>query len=582
MERLSSSQVFSSTVVPPRPSFWTAKTLWAGGVIVAIALSLTQVGFLQGAIFNPAGMGLMGQFFQASLHPDLSPDFLQIMARATVTTLAYAVTGTALSVVLGLIGGLLSSEMGWQTLLPSRSGSLNQAGWLLMRSLLAVPRAIHELIWGLFFVNILGLDPLVAVLAIAIPFGAITAKVFSEIFDETPRQPWQALLNSGISPLPAFLYGLLPQALPNVLSYCFYRLECSVRSAAVLGIIGAGGLGYEIFLSLKSLRYEQLWTGFYALILLTGAVDVWSATLRRRMGFTSRLDLNLRRTAKTSQPQPTPQRAQGQDRFVKLSWIGVALAIPGCMAYLQLDWTTLIAPRTQRLLAEVTASAFPPTLDGPSFVNLVGLSVQTLAMSVLAMTLAGGLGVCLSFSAANNFFLRGGLLEPLGPQQQPHPIGRLFWLLSRAILLVGRSIPAPIWALVFLFGLFPGILPGAIALGVHNLGILGRLMAEVNENLDDRGVRSLRALGASSAQIVLYGILPQNLPRFLAYILYRWEVCIRATVIVGLVGAGGLGRLLTEQLSSFDYAGVVSTLGVFIALTFLVDLISGAARQALR
>jgi phosphonate transport system permease protein len=155
-------------------------------------------------------------------------------------------------------------------------------------------------------------------------------------------------------------------------------------------------------------------------------------------------------------------------------------------------------------------------------------------------------------------------------------------LFTRLLLLVARAVPEPIWALLFLFILFPGILPGAIALGLHNLGILGRLMAEVTENLDERPLRSLKALGASRSQVFLYGVLPLTLPRFIAYILYRWEVCIRATVIVGLVGAGGLGRLLTEQLSSFDYKSVLTTLIVFLALTFLVDLISASVRRAIR
>jgi phosphonate transport system permease protein len=154
--------------------------------------------------------------------------------------------------------------------------------------------------------------------------------------------------------------------------------------------------------------------------------------------------------------------------------------------------------------------------------------------------------------------------------------------IARLFLLFTRAIPEPVWALIFLFVLFPGILPGALALGIHNLGILGRLMAEVTENLDERPLRSLKALGATSTSTLLYGVLPRVLPRFFAYILYRWEVCLRATAIVGFVGAGGLGRLLSEQLSSFDYQGVVTTLICFICLTFLVDLISAAARRALR
>jgi phosphonate transport system permease protein len=106
-------------------------------------------------------------------------------------------------------------------------------------------------------------------------------------------------------------------------------------------------------------------------------------------------------------------------------------------------------------------------------------------------------------------------------------------------------------------------------------------MAEVTENLDERLLKSLKALGASGPQVFLYGVLPQTMPKFIAYVLYRWEVCIRATVIVGLVGAGGLGRLLTEQLSSFDYPGVVATLVCFVCLTFLVDIISATIRRML-
>ena len=80
----------------------------------------------------------------------------------------------------------------------------------------------------------------------------------------------------------------------------------------------------------------------------------------------------------------------------------------------------------------------------------------------------------------------------------------------------------------------------------------------------------------------LYGVLPAAAPRYLSYVLYRWEVTIRATVMVGLVGAGGLGRVLTEQLSSFDYDAIVTTLGCYVVLTFLVDMVSAAARRDLR
>ncbi len=556
---------------PPRPSLLNPQTVWLLALGIAIALSLFQAGVFGQDLLNPGGWPLLWRFLRASLQPELNPEFLRLTLDATLVTLAYAVCGTCLSVVLGMVGGVLTSEVWWWAMAPRQERRELSPWWLGVRSLLAFLRAIHELIWGLFFVNIWGLDPLSAILAIAIPFGAITAKVFSEILDETPRQPLTALLNSGVAPLNALMYGLLPQAFLNLLSYSFYRFECSIRSAAVLGIIGAGGLGYQILLSLQSLRYEQLWTFFLALFFLNGAVDWSSAWVRQRLGCPSRLDIN----ALQFQPQQLGQR---RDPLLSGAGLAILLLIPWCFWSIDADFSKLWSPQTIALLGDIFQASWPPNLEIP-LPQLLILALETLAMSLLAIAAAGLGGILLSFPAARNF------LDLFNPTQQARSARLWTWgtlLVTRIILLVCRAIPAPIWALVLLFVLFPGILPGAIALGLHNLGILGRLMAEVIENLDQRPLEALKAQGAPSFGVFLYGVLPMALPRFLAYILYRWEVCMRETVIVGLVGAGGLGRLLTEQLSSFDYQSVVVTLGCFVVLTFLVDWISAAARHSLR
>ncbi|MEP0788130.1 PhnE/PtxC family ABC transporter permease [Trichocoleus sp. FACHB-69] len=617
------------TSLPKRPSIFNWRTFWGLLFLASFVWSLHSAGVFEADLINEGGWNLVWRFLVAAIHPDFSREFLQLTLDATFKTLAYAVCGTFFSVLIGLAAGILSSEVWWESVLKTQKRKLiTQSPWLVVRGVLAIPRAIHELIWGLFFVNIFGLDPLVAVLAIAIPFGAITAKVFSEILDETPRQPLMALLNSGVPPLNAFIYSLIPQAFLNLLSYAFYRFECSIRSAAVLGIIGAGGLGYQIFLSLQSLRYEQMWTFLIALILLTGATDFWSAMLRRRLGAPSRLDLNVLNLSGRKKP------LYQNDPVVKVSFLGTVVLLIFSFWYVQADYSKLYSPRTFQLLAGVFQDAFPP--DFSQLSQLFELSAKTLAMSILAMAGAGLGGILLSFPAANNFLLSGGVGEKRSPQpplirgageknllsggvgekRSPQPPlirgagenlktsflrgavenlkpplkrgargdlrGNVVLFVTRFLLLVARAVPEPIWALIFLFVLFPGILPGAIALSLHNLGILGRLMAEVVENLEQRPITSLKALGATDSQVFLYGILPRTLPRFVAYILYRWEVCIRSTVIVGLVGAGGLGRLLAEQLSSFDYKGLFTTLIVFLVLTFSVDLISASVRRSLR
>lgn len=544
-------------------------TFWSFILLISLVWSLHVAGIFQGDLINVGGMSLVISFLKASVSPDISPEFLYVTLNATLTTLAFATCGTFFSLIIGIVGGLFSSQAWWNSLFPHNS----TAPWLFIRGFLAIPRSIHEGIWGLFFVNIFGLDPLVAISAITIPFGAITAKVFAEILDETQPQALSALLASGVTPCPAFLYSLIPQAFLNLLSYGFYRFECSIRSATVLGIIGAGGLGYEILLSLQALKYEQIWTLLIALIILTGSVDLWSSWLRSYLDAPSRLDLHVLNFNKKEKYS----FRQDKSYLIIFSIIGIITLIFLSFFYIKADFSKLYSTHTINNFNTIVQEFLPPNLS--ELYHLWQLSQQTLAMSILAIFIAGCGGILLSFGAAKNLFLPGGIFKPVKSNKL---LSLLLLIITRFLLLIARAIPEPIWALIFLFVFFPGILPGAIALGLHNVGILGRLMAEVIENLNPKPLQSLSALGANSTQVFLYGILPLTLPRFLAYILYRWEVCIRATIIVGLVGAGGLGRLLIEQLSSFNYPGVASTLIVFMMFTFTVDIISNLARKTWR
>lgn len=601
--------------LPSRPSPWNRRSLWGLLGLAAVAWALLQTGLPGADLVNPGGWGQLREFLAAALRPALGTRFLRLAGEAALATLAFAVCGTFLSLILGTVGGILASEAWWRSVFRARHGAPARrwrAPWLTVRAMLAVPRAIHEIVWGLFFIALVGLDPLVGVLAIAIPYGAITAKVFSEILDEAARDSLDALLDRGVRPDKAFLYSLVPEAFPDLLSYGFYRFECSIRSAAVLGIIGAGGLGYQIFLSLQALRYREMWTFLLALVVLTGLTDAWSGWLRRRMGSPHRMEIgrDLGRRSRigsaasdgTSDVGSTGAAADAggsaaatgatapaetSDRRSRDPVLTGSVALAAGLVVFSFWWVgphlgQVAAPRTLEMLARLVGEALPPSLDGLTPGRLVGLSAQTLAMSVLAVTGAALGGVVLSFPAATNFLLPGGILLGEGGGRVRAALGTAAFALTRGLLLFLRAVPAPIWALVLLFVLFPGIVPGAVALGLYTLGVLGRLMAEVTENLDARPLKALKAQGASGLQVFLYGVLPATAPQFLSYVLYRWEVTIRATVMVGLVGAGGLGRLLTEQLSSFAYDAIVVTLGCYVILTFLVDMISALVRRDLR
>lgn len=217
----------------------------------------------------------------------------------------------------------------------------------------------------------------------------------------------------------------------------------------------------------------------------------------------------------------------------------------------------------------------PAFLDGESWRNAITLSIQTLAMSVLAMAIAGT-GVLFTFLPAARNVATGEL------GGGPSKAGSVAYYVLRALFVFTRAVPELIWALLIVFVLRPGILPGALALAIHNYGILGKLSAEVVENLDTRPARALRVAGASQSQMLLYGVLPQVLPQFMTYLLYRWEVVIRTTIVVGFVAAGGLGQEFRLRMSWFHYDEVMLILICYLVLVIIVDVSAMVLRRLAR
>ena len=515
------------TRVVLRPRLTRRGWSWIGAVVVVWAV----VASTGSETFNPGGGTQWSRFWAAALQPRLDVEFLGLTFEAGLTTVAFAAVGSVIAVLIGLVGGVLTSATWWQR--PSRTSPL----WWVMRASFALPRGAHEAIWGLLFVIMLGRDPIAGVLAIAIPFGAITAKVYAEILDDAPHDAYEALLAGGSSRLVAMAYSLVPAVRGDLISYAFYRFECAIRSAVILGIIGAGGLGFELVLSFQSLNYDEMWTLIGAIMILSAAADLWSSGLRRH-----------------------PSRW-----LYRLTGLTTAGLILFSIVHLGLGASRLFTPRTRDLAARLVADMWPPALPAGGWTELVGAGFATLQMSIIAMALASALGVVAAFLAARS----GGSWHLIASA-------------TRFILLLLRSIPPPVWALVVLFVMFPGPLPGAVALGIYNLGILARLMAESIEHLDPAPRMALEAAGAPRGAGFLYSTLPQATARLTALSMYRWEVAIRETVVVGLVGAGGLGRLLAGQNAAFAYPQILATVLAYIALSFTVDLVSASVRRATR
>ncbi len=492
--------------------------------------------------------------------PDLSWDFVKLAIGEAGVTLGFAILGTALSVLIGIFGGVLLTERVWLNV-AGTSGASHWV-WRTLRGLFAIPRAMHEVVFGLVLVNILGLDPLVAVLAIGIPFGAVTAKVFAELLDEVPPDAEQTLRAAGAGRFSALMFGAIPHAMSDILSYGFYRFECAIRSAAVLGLVGAGGLGFQLALSFQTLRYNEMWTLLWALIILSGIADRWSSLVRRRRNAAS---VEMHASLSTSAP--------AKDPVLRTSAVLFLLAIPVAWWRLDVSAASLWSGRARRLSTELWRDAFPPALGDDGWRGLLGDTVDTLALAVLSMVLAWSIASVVAFIASR-------IENPWG---SPANIVRsMVGTFTRLVLLIARAVPPPVWAFLMVFILKPGLWPGVVALAIYNLGVLGRLQAEVVENLDDRPGRALRASGASAFGVANFATLPAVSGRFTALGLYRWEVAIRETVTLSVVGAAGLGRTIRDQAVRFDYDGILASIVALVLITLFVDAISSSIRRTIR
>ena len=261
------------TLVPVRPRPGSRSALTA---LLGLAFLLSVVAVAGEQVVGSGGGAAVRDLAASLLRPDLSPGFLLVVADATLLTAAYAVAGMSVAVVLGVPGALLVSGV------LTRRRSSRVATVLGFRGLFATLRAVHELVWALLLLTILGLTPLAGILAIGIPYGATIARVLGDRLLDVPQEPLDALRSAGGSPVQVLAYGRLPQAAGSLAGYLFYRLECAVRAAAVLSFIGLGGIGFRIEVALADLRFEQVWTLLAALVLLVLVVDRVSGRVRAR------------------------------------------------------------------------------------------------------------------------------------------------------------------------------------------------------------------------------------------------------------------------------------------------------------
>jgi phosphonate transport system permease protein len=265
-----------------------AAWLGAAGVAGLVGWSFRGTGVDPAALLGPEGLGQMAAYARKLFPPDLSPATLRDAGAGAAETFAISLVGTCLAVTLALPLALLATRT---VLFSGILYAREDLGWrrypriavyLGAKAMLNLLRTIPEVVWALVFVFAVGLGPFPGVLALGFHTGGVLGKLFGEVLEDVDPQPLETLQAGGAGRAAILFYGLLPQAWPQFLAYALYRWEVNIRAAAVLGFVGAGGLGQRVHIAISLFLEHELLTLILAIYLMVTLVDALSAWLRRR------------------------------------------------------------------------------------------------------------------------------------------------------------------------------------------------------------------------------------------------------------------------------------------------------------
>jgi phosphonate transport system permease protein len=277
---------------PPEAPHWNLGALLAMLVVGgALAASWHIAEIEPSLLFGEQGRRHIGAFLTGLFPPDLSLPFLRLLIVPTIETMQIAITGTVLAIMVGFPLGLLATDRLWFAgIIYEMEGEAS--GWrrkvrysvyLMARMLLNLCRSIPDVVWALMFVRVVGLGPFPGVLAIGVSYGGMLGKIYAEILENSHEGPIEALHAAGVGKFGLLVYGFLPQACTSLVSYSLYRWECAIRSAAILGLVGAGGLGQQLEISMRMFQYHETSTILIIVFVLVTAVDHLSSWVRKAL-----------------------------------------------------------------------------------------------------------------------------------------------------------------------------------------------------------------------------------------------------------------------------------------------------------
>ncbi|MDO8249503.1 MAG: ABC transporter permease [Rhodoferax sp.] len=266
-----------------RDPAWPGRVFWALAGLALLWPGLVLTEFKPWVLWQPGALKPALNFVGTFFPPRWDADFVWLLGRETWRTVAMATAGLTLAMLLAIPLSLLSVRVLSLSGLSGRMAFGPAALRHGVRWTLMLLRSVPELVWALVFVRVVGLGPTSGVLAIALTYGGMLGKVYGDILESGDAHATTSLMRNGAGRLQAFCYGLLPQCGAELTSYTVYRWECAIRSSAVLGFVGAGGLGQLMDSSMKMFNGSEVASILLVFMALVGLADRMSAMLRKSL-----------------------------------------------------------------------------------------------------------------------------------------------------------------------------------------------------------------------------------------------------------------------------------------------------------
>lgn len=425
---------------------------------------------------------------------------------------------------------------------------------LAARAVIVLTRAVPSLVFAIIFVRVFGLGPMAGGLAIAFHSVGMIAKMLADSFEEQDRLPAEAARAAGLNRLQVFAATVWSRAVPAFTSIVLYRLDINIRASAVLGLVGAGGIGVALQAAMGSLNYRRAAGIVLVIIALILLLEAISVATQRRVSTHNRAGTNpvlLPAGRETHRPGWDVRRA---------GRLALGIGAVGLFGYalwsLEADWS-----RLQDSLPNVwilVSGMFPPAFSTDILIGVM----ESLVMAMTA-TVAGVL-VGLPLALVSTGLLVGN---------------RVLSAAVRALVVLMRGVPDIVYALLFVAALGLGPFAGFLALAISCTALAAKFFTDSLEGLDPAPRQALEATGASRLQVLVSGVWPQFFPAFLGNGLFTSDLALRESAVLGIVGAGGVGFLLHESTATLHYE---TTSAILVCLVVVVFAIESAARWVRR